>query len=585
MTKEIRVYYECLEQAAHFIKPILEQTDAFKKNLFEIKLIKLKGNFRFYSRLVAPIIYLKNPDILITVIENETEYPLFQLEISTAVFTEDHELQRFDGIVASIENNCIYGKLSPLHKLSSRPHGGNTKFNYLIPYKAIYEKFRKLSFHFEWPCDETGDVIVDSDYLSCPAAVKPLELFLQKLAEFVVVREINFPKWQTDFENELAKEKFFCQWMEELNTIDLPDLKIMNTSRMEWKNKEKKLYLKVNRCGHAMDPERGMLVYYGTVCDETVSVMLFDKNNDSWYKSTPKEKEIKKYLKQNGLKTARDYLHCFIFASGLYSNAAFVELSKKYEKSKANSLTIDLTKFLSENFLSLNKSLRTLFKFSKQFQIIDTNKQIRLKFVWKKFNTKNDFQEFPVITPIHIRTSFDEDDVTYISVHNVLKQNGYIIIAVSYPGAQGDRVVLAKVGTGRRQQRRYIDIISYLPESHSALQENKGEFTPASIQEEINELSKYKSEELYKKSIENFVKRFDTNTPPVFKIGVGFWANSRFSIERIQQLEIDQLDYFIFIKSDKTRWKVFSTGNTKLFSKTEGIVSLPRSYEVVDIET
>ncbi len=584
MTKEIRVYYECLEQAAHFIKPILEQTDAFKKNLFGIKLIKLKGNFRSYSKLVAPIIYLKNPDILITVIENATEYPLFQLEISTAVFTEDHELQRFDGIVASIENNCIYGKLSPLHKLSPSPHGGNTKFNYLIPYKAIYEKFGKLSFHFEWPCDEKGNAIVNPDYLSCPAEIKPLELFLQRLAKFVVAGEINFSKWQTDFECELAKEKFFRQWIEELNAIDLPDLKVLDTSRMEWKNKEKELHLKVNRCGHAMDPERGMLVYYGTVYDKTVSVMLFDKNNDTWYKSTPKEEEIKKYLKRKGLKTASDYLHCFIFASGLYNNTAFVDFTKKYEKSKADSLTIDLTKFLSENFLSLNKSLRTIFRFSKQFQIIDTNKQIRLKFVWEKFNTKNDFQEFPDITPIHSCTSFDEDEVTYISVHNVLKQNGYKIIAVSYPGAQGDRVVLAKVGTGRRQQRRYIDIISYLPESHSALQENKGEFTPAPIQEEIDELSKYKSEELYKKSIENFVKRFDINAPLVFKIGVGFWANNRFSVERIQQLEIDQLDYFIFIKSDQTSWKVFSTGSMQLFSKTEGMVSLPSRYEVMDVE-
>lgn len=146
--KEVRIYFECLEQGAHFIKPILEQTEAFKKKLFEIKLIKLTGNFHIYSKLIAQVVYLKDPDILITVIEDEIEYPLFQLEISTAVFTEDHELQRFDGIVASTENNCIYGKLSPINKTSQSAHGGNTKFNYLTSYKAIYDKLGKLAFHF-----------------------------------------------------------------------------------------------------------------------------------------------------------------------------------------------------------------------------------------------------------------------------------------------------------------------------------------------------------------------------------------------------------------------------------------------------
>ncbi|HLG34317.1 MAG TPA: hypothetical protein VI757_05500 [Bacteroidia bacterium] len=175
---------------------------------------------------------------------------------------------------------------------------------------------------------------------------------------------------------------------------------------------------------------------------------------------------------------------------------------------------------------------------------------------------------------------FDEYDVTYISVHNVLRENGYKLIAVSYPGAQGDRVILAEAGTGRRQQRRYIDIISFLPKSHTALQENKGKFSPASIQHEIKELAKYKSDKAYKTSIEKFVTRFEKSAPQIFKIGVGFWANSNFTIQHIQKLEIDKLDYFIFIKSDQKSWKVFCTGKTKLFTETEGEVSLPKVFEV-----
>ncbi len=308
--------------------------------------------------------------------------------------------------------------------------------------------------------------------------------------------------------------------------------------------------------------------------------MLFDKKNTAWYKDTTKEKEITSYLKQNGLKTASDFLHCFLLGSGTIRNVKFVELTKKFIGGKAKAIEIDLSNFLSENFFTLNKALRTVFKFSKQLHITDTEGETRIKFVWKKFSVANDFTKFPAITPIQNRTVFDEDDITYISVHNVLRQNGYKLIAVSYPGAQGDRVVLAEAGTGRRQQRRYIDIISYLPKSHSALQENKGNFSPKSIQGEITELSKYKTDKAYKLSIEKFVSRFEESAPQIFKIGVGFWANSNFTIQNIQELEIDKLDYFIFIKSDQTSWKVFCTGKTKLFTETEGIVSLPKVFEV-----
>lgn len=83
------------------------------------------------------------------------------------------------------------------------------------------------------------------------------------------------------------------------------------------------------------------------------------------------------------------------------------------------------------------------------------------------------------------------------------------------------------------------------------------------------------------KSIEDFVCRFDKNAPQVFKIGVGFWANKKFTIDHIKQLAIDSLDYFIFIKSDQTSWKIFCTGRMRLFTKTEGKVDLPEIYEVV----
>lgn len=578
--KEVRVYFECLEQAAHYIKPIFEQTREFKKGLFEIKLIKLTGNFVYYSKYVAPIVYLKDPDILITVVEDGIEYPLLQLEISTAVFTEDHELQRFDGIVASVENNCIYGKLSPINKTSWSTHGGNVNFNHLTSYKAIYECFGKIAFHFDWPCDKNGNVIVDSNYLSCPKERKSLTCFLQHLVSFITVKKINFSKWVDDFENRLLKEKMFSTWLREIKEFELSDIKSLNTSRTEWKKDSQEFHLKINRFGHAMDPERGMLAYYGTIYNNTISKMLFDENNKAWYKDTPKENEIAKYLKLNGLKVAFDYLHCFVLASGLHNNEEFVKVVSSFKNDNAKYIEINLSKFLSENFNSLNKSIRTVFKFSKEFLIIDSSRQTKVKFKWENLEIINDFSKFPDTTPLQNRSQLKEDDITYISIHNILKKNGYKIISVSYPGAQGDRVILTQAGTGRCQQRRYIDIISYLPKKHSALQENKGKFSPTTIQKEISELKKYKTNEKYKSSMEEFFSRFDENATQVFKIGVGFWANQRFTVNHIKQLEIDSLDYFIYIKSDQKNWVVFSTGKSKIFSETEGKVILPKLFEV-----
>ncbi|OHB70533.1 MAG: hypothetical protein A2W23_03345 [Planctomycetes bacterium RBG_16_43_13] len=582
--KEIRIYFECLEQAAHLIKPIIESTPEFESGKLQLKLIKLAGNHNLYSKNIAPIIFLKEPDILITTIEDGTEYPLFQLEISTAVFTEDHELQRFDGIVASVENNCIYGKLSPVNKRSRNEHGGNVNFNYLSSYKAIYEKYKQLAFHFEWICDDKGNIVVNENYHSCPKEVKTLTIFLCHLIAFISRNNVGKQNWIENFEKDIIKAREFAVWNKGLKDFSLPDLRRLNTSRTEWKDDNKELHLKINRFGHAMDPERGMLAYYGTICRSVIPKMVFDKGNDAWYKDTPKEKAIKKFIGNTKLCSGFDFLYCFTMGSGLSTDSNFIKILDSYRESEAKKLTIDLTNYLNINFCSLSKSLRTIFKFSKEFQIIDINDNIRVKLIWGTVNCQYNFLTFPPITPLKNRAFLDEDDITYISVHNVLKQNGYKILAVSYPGAQGDRVVLVEAGTGRRQQRRYIDIISYLPKSHSSLQENKGKFSSTEIQCDIDELKKYKSDIIYKEAIANFIDCFASDAPKIIKIGVGFWANTHLKVNHIQHLDISSLDYFIYIEPDQTKWKLFSTDSSGLFKTSSGSVDLPFVYEVANKE-
>jgi hypothetical protein len=581
MLKEIRVYYESLEQAENYIKPLIESSLKKQNVVIDLKLIRLKSNSSYYSKHIAPLIFWKDPDILLTcVIENE-EYPFLSIEFSNAVFTEDHELQRFDGLVAGAHNNCIYVKISPVNKQSQSQHGGNTEFDYVAPFAVIYNQFSKLFYHFDWECNNKGVVIVDDTYLSCPKNICSLDFFFDELIKLITNSKLNLKTFISDFEKILIKNKFFLEWLNKIKNVSMPNIEELNTSRTEWIKDSEEFVLKLNRFGHAMDPERGMLAYYGTIFEKTVSKMLFSDKNNAWYKDTPKETEIEEYIVSSGLNSGYNFLHCFVLGSGLYNNSDFNEIEMSFKLNESNSIAVDLTSFLINNYLALNKALRTIFKYSKYLIIVDKNNCERVKLHWGFFDKNETFKGAPNITPIRLREIFNEDDVTYIVVHDVLKKNGYKVIAVSYPGAQADRVVLIAPGTGRRQKRRYIDIISYLPNKYTALQENKGKFSRAQIQKDINELQKYKNSDDHKNGILSFINRFEKSAPKTLKIGVGFWANSRFSVSDLKDLDINNLDYFVYLTSDRKEWHIWNTGNGDMFKAMKGTTNLPATFEVI----
>jgi hypothetical protein len=582
MVNEIRIYYESLEQGANYIKPIIEKALQKNKQKTEVKLIKLKGSYSYYSKNVAPVVFWKDPDVLVTIIINEVEYPLLLIEFSNAVFTEDHELQRFDGLVAAAENNCIYVKISPITKQSQNQHGGNIDFDYVGPFSLIYKKLQKMFFHFDWKCDEKGIVEVDENFMSCPKEIPNFDIFISEIIKFFANMKFNEETWIKEFEKSINDNDFVKEWKQKLENFEQPSIEDLSSTRTSWDSVKKELTLKLNRFGHAMDPERGMLSYYGVLFEKTASKMLFNPDNNAWYKDTPKEKEIKKYIDENGLEKGFDFLYCFMLGSGLYGNDSFKKLVKSYEENNDEELNIDLTNFLKENYINLNKAMRTIFKNSIFFIITNGSNEKKVKLTWNNFDRDENYDSFPDISKIKERDCFDEDDVTYITVHNILKKNKFKILAVSYPGAQADRVVLVAPGTGRRQQRRYIDIIAYLPKKCTNLQENKGKYSPSQIQKEITELSKYKTEEDYKQAINSFIDRFNTDAPKLIKIGVGFWANSKFTVDKLQELDISNLDYFVYLTPNRENWHIWSTGSGAVFELTTGKIYVPQTYEVFE---
>jgi hypothetical protein len=335
-----------------------------------------------------------------------------------------------------------------------------------------------------------------------------------------------------------------------------------------------------------MDPERGMLAYYGIIGEKTVSKMIFDEENDAWYKDIPKEAEIADYINRKGLETPYDFIYCFSLGSGLHSNSMFMEIVKKQERTGSDPVMIDLSDFIRQNLSNMSKPLKTIFAYSTLFVIENTLGERKVIFKWEAYDESTIFSDYADATMIKERATIDEDDVTYATIHNILKPNGYCIIAVSYPGAQGDRVILVEPKTGRRQKRKYLDVISYLPKKNTSLQENKGAYQSGGLQQDIIELANYKKEKAYKEGLEAFLERYGKDAVGlVVKIGVGFWAHQSFALSDIKNLDLKDLDYFIYITSDRKRWAIWRTGKDDMFSLTSGNVCIPLTYEVMDQET
>lgn len=578
MNDEIRIYYESLEQAQNYVRPIVEKE--LRSSKIKLSLIKLKKDYINYSKKVAPLIYWKDPDILITLVTNDIEIPLIMLEFSTAVFTEDHELQRFDGLAVAAKNNCVYAKISPLGKRSqSGEHGGKTDFDSIGPYAVILQKFNKLFYHFDWKCDSKGDLIVDENHLACPKNLKDFEFFLKNLILFIKKNKLE-ENWITNFTNHMVKHSPFNEWEKALRNFKLLKMDTLNSSRTNWKEDSKELILKLNRFGHAMDPERGMLAYYGTLYDQVISKMTFYEDNNSWFKSTGREKNILEYIKKNGLLNAYDFFYCFVYGAGLNRISEIMTLLENYKTSKEKFLEINLNEILKNNYFKLSKPMRTIFRYSKYLLIVDKNEEIKLSIKWGDFPKEESYDTHLDVTQISNRRSIDEDDLTYITIYDILKPNGYKVLASSYPGAQGDRVILVSPGTGRGQERTYVDIISYLPKKHTAIQENKGKFSNEGIKEDIKKVTLFKKSKAHIKALESFINRYDNKAPKSVKIGVGFWANKDFTISKLKDLRLDDLDYFVYINHERTKWNIWSSGKSKLFKKTEGKLKLPLTFEI-----
>lgn len=507
---DIRIYYECYEQATQFI-PVSDLPEEYKVSYIK-KVAQRKnrtGYSRKYSNECNKVLAVKNPDLLISCIKDNVEFPIFVVEFSTAVFTKDHELQRADNLAVCNEANCFFVKVSPTRKTSvtaGKNFGGDTKFSYLEPYALLWQKKSDLAFHINWEVDSEDYSILEknSKYMSIPKNLGSWEnIFLKVMKSLEPIEKLDF-NWKKYCIDELTDSETES-WKSELSKYQVRENpKEFKSSRTKWVkdcNLFNKSYLEINfRMGHAMDPSRGMMTYYSffhLTRDSVLSKFKMDLTKKTWYASTPQEKNITNLINQSESFSKKDALNCFILGLNLPNGEELLRLIET-----ESSEVINISDYVKKNYKNLNNSIKTLMKFSFGTKLETENFNIYIEYGPLY---EDDHMTGINITEIQKTNHLSEDIISYAFIHNTNFFDDKVLSAVSYPGAQSDIMILPDPELGKAQRRIAIDIIAY-DEKYLYLCEAKDQVSK--INSDKLKLEKFVRDKKFSNAVKEFTRRY-----------------------------------------------------------------------------
>ena len=461
--QKMRVYCEVYEQGLEtkdYLISVLQE----KRIDCEIDIVytkKVRGEFLPNESLVTRIRKIKDIDIMVTALSDDNEIPIVLIEYSTAVPTDDHIMQRSDVMYWSAKFKIPCLKISPLNKGMTNEHGGGDKITDDFE-KRVALKNNAVYYTLKWQSNEGKDILLtNKERLSCiPYSVMLRNYFLKMVDSFATADSHfeYFEKMLKDYKSENAAL---------LKPLSLSEVKkIFSTStRFTWT--ERGLTAKINRFGHAMDPDRGVIYFCNMMNGTECTFAEFQVERSSidgrrGYKSlfdmmANKEEMIKYVSEHKALFSAEDAKHVFFRGLGIdkYFKKANIEKGAvKLDDAElvnylrnASGFSLKSIFILSNNIVLTNKERKTLLTIKYNRNVIDEYLEVLNTFTYE-------------ITKIRRLKSDDinEDIVTYASAH-LLKAAGMKILAISYPGAQGDRCML--IGEGRNVDREYIDLIAY----------------------------------------------------------------------------------------------------------------------------
>lgn len=460
----IRIYAEVLEQGLDFKNYILKS--GYCNDIINIYTKKTRTPLKQSDSLIDKIRKCKDVDVLISAISDNKEYPILMVEYSTAVPTDDHKMQRSDVYFWSAIYKVPILKIYPYNKGMAQQFGGGDKINDEIEIALAYN-FGALFFPIQWETIENTDTLETKDNaLSCI-------YYNHEITSTLAIIIDNFSKtdsysnYYDSLKNIYAKK--YDLILKKYDKTKLCSI-ITNSNRFKWHSNS--LITKINRFGHAMDPDRGILYFTNMLLGIKNCITEFqinrncDFNSRGGYKSlfdgVSKEKLLCDYVKniietKNNIFDDNDAL--YIFEQAL--NIDGFNIFEKIDNHKYIIADDKLNKFLKQ---CPSITAKCIFLLSSKLILTDINRNIICQISWNGDVIKEYFNSINSInyTPIEIKQltheEAKEDIITFASVELYKKMNCKLI-AVSYPGAQGDRCILN--GEGRKVLREYIDIIAY----------------------------------------------------------------------------------------------------------------------------
>lgn len=461
--QRMRIYCEVYEQGLEtkdYLVSVLQE----KGINCEIDIIytkKLRGEFLPNESIVTRIRKIKDIDIMVTAISEEKEIPIVLIEYSTAVPTDDHIMQRSDVVYWSSKFKVPSLKISPLNKGMDNEHGGGDKITDEFE-KRVAIKNNAVYYTLKWQSNEGTDVLLtNEDRLSCIPYSTTLRNYFLKMVDSFVLTNSHFAYFEKLLK-EYKSENAVLQ--ERLSRAEMMEM-FPTSKRFTWSDYG--LTAKINRFGHAMDPDRG-IIYFCNMMNGTESTFaefqverrsVYGRGGyNSLFDSMANKEEMIKYVSKHKTSFSKeDAKHVFFRGLGIDRYFRKVEVEQDVVKlddsellsylRNASGFALKSIFILSNNIVLTDKKRRRLLTIEYNRSVIDMYIKVLNSFTYE-------------ITKIRQLESDDinEDIVTYVSAH-LLKAAGMKILSISYPGAQGDRCLL--IGEGRNVDREYIDLIAY----------------------------------------------------------------------------------------------------------------------------
>ena len=468
---EIRIYSGCLEQGLDFKSYLLSiDSGLLIKNIYPTK---SRQELKESDSILQKITKFKDFDIIISLISQSKEIPILLVEYSTAVPTDDHKMQRSDVYFWAGIFKIPVLKISPLSKNSPSNHGGGDKIS-LAQEISLTLKKGAVVYFIDWQSNEHSILIANKDSLSCIDTNEQLKEILANL--------LNKCKMLADFNavyQSLLQEqsKFF-------NAINLQNLKNVFVDSTRFQRIDDEIIVKINRFGHAMDPDRGILYFVSQLFGlENVVTKFIVKRERMQGKESYKtlfdglSNNLQERLNHLITKPFNANLALEIFTTATGIELDFIKVDSTHYKIADE----NLKKFL-QNYTSI--TFKAIFLNSSKLWLCDYNNNLICKISWSADIVKNYLKSLntSIYTPLPLSNlSFQtakEDLITYASVQ-LLKRANCEILAVSYPDAQGDKAIL--IGQGRATKRIYLDIIAASEQNAPLkiaviLQENKEKY-------------------------------------------------------------------------------------------------------------